>query len=172
MSATQSGSPVLTGGCQCGAVRFATYVMPARTVLCHCRMCQKAVGGPFAVYTDVPLAQFAWTRGTPAVWRSSSRAERDFCARCGTPLSWRRIGHSGIDLLTGTFDRPDKLVPSHAVGLEGQASWLADLLRIPSKTTAESIGAEQEARIVNYQHPDRNMDASWTPDTTRERGKP
>ena len=37
--------PVATGGCQCGAVRYALYAMPEGSV-CHCRMCQKAVGGP------------------------------------------------------------------------------------------------------------------------------
>jgi len=55
----------MTGGCQCGAVRYALYEVPVSTV-CHCRMCQKAVGGPFAALSKVPLAQFAWTRGTQA----------------------------------------------------------------------------------------------------------
>jgi hypothetical protein len=30
--------PVLTGGCQCGAVRFASYSKPGRISVCHCRM--------------------------------------------------------------------------------------------------------------------------------------
>ena len=36
----------LTGGCQCGAVRYALAEQPGVRPLCHCRMCQKAVGGP------------------------------------------------------------------------------------------------------------------------------
>lgn len=49
----ETRSIVATGGCQCGAVRYALYAAPEGSV-CHCRMCQKAVGGPFAA-----LAKFA-----------------------------------------------------------------------------------------------------------------
>jgi hypothetical protein len=32
-------NPVLTGGCQCGAVCYALYAKPDRVGICHCRMC-------------------------------------------------------------------------------------------------------------------------------------
>jgi len=156
-------SPVLAGGCQCGAVRFAAYAPPIKVGLCHCRMCQKAVAGPFAVYAEVPLDQFAWTRGAPSTWQSSSRADRDFCARCGTPLSWRSAGGTTIELLTGAFDQPEKVVPTYEVGIEAKLSWLAEMHRIPGKTTLENMGTEEVARIVSYQHPDHDTGASWTP---------
>jgi hypothetical protein len=41
-------NPILTGGCQCGAIRYVLTAPPESVHLCHCRMCQKAVGGPFA----------------------------------------------------------------------------------------------------------------------------
>ena len=106
-SMTSDRKPVLTGGCQCGAVRFAVYAGPVKIGLCHCRMCQKAVGGPFISLADVKHEDFAWTRGKPAAFRSSSIAERDFCAACGTPLSYRAIGGDMIEITTGSFDRPD-----------------------------------------------------------------
>ena len=59
-----SRTPVKTGGCQCGAVRYALYAQPAALNLCHCRMCQKAVGGPFAAFVPNQAADFAWTQGT------------------------------------------------------------------------------------------------------------
>ena len=77
--------PMHTGGCQCGAIRYAMFAAP-KAGLCHCRMCQKAVGGPFLAWAMVPVEAFAWTRGQPAEFRSSSAATRGFCARCGTPL--------------------------------------------------------------------------------------
>ena len=38
----------LTGGCQCGAVRYALLEPPSNPHICHCRMCQKAFGSFFA----------------------------------------------------------------------------------------------------------------------------
>ena len=38
---SEQRKPVLTGGCQCGAVRYALYAAPDRAGICHCRMCQK-----------------------------------------------------------------------------------------------------------------------------------
>ena len=82
---------VLTGGCQCGAIRFAVSAPPVKVSICHCRMCQKASGAPFASFADIDRENFTWTRGKPAAFRSSSIAERDFCRECGTPLTFRRI---------------------------------------------------------------------------------
>jgi len=58
-------SVLLTGGCQCGAIRFAVTAAPAKISVCHCRMCQKASGAPFASFADIEHADFAWTRGQP-----------------------------------------------------------------------------------------------------------
>ena len=88
---TEETKPVLTGGCQCGAIRFALKAAPIKVSICHCRMCQKAAGAPFASFADIDKGDFAWTRGKPAAFKSSSIAERDFCRDCGTPLSFRRI---------------------------------------------------------------------------------
>jgi hypothetical protein len=82
---TSATKPVLTGGCQCGAIRFAVSGPPVKVSICHCRMCQKASGAPFAAFADIDPGDFAWTRGKPAAFRSSSIAERDFCRDCGTP---------------------------------------------------------------------------------------
>src|SRR5262245_14243337 len=86
--ATPMTEATYTGGCQCGAVRYALSAEPDSTV-CHCRMCQKAVGGPFAALAKVRNEAFAWTRGQPGAFRSSSAAERHFCRDCGTPLTFR-----------------------------------------------------------------------------------
>ena len=42
---------VHSGGCQCGAVRYALYAEPYGTQICHCRMCQKAFGAFYAPLT-------------------------------------------------------------------------------------------------------------------------
>ena len=147
---------VLTGGCQCGAVRFAVYAGPVKIGLCHCRMCQKAVGGPFISLADVRHENFAWTRGKPAAFRSSSIAERDFCAACGTPLSYRGNGGDTIEITTGSFDRPDLLVPTYATGTEAHLAWVGRIRDLPGRSTLEVAGAEKLGRIVSHQHPDHD----------------
>ena len=148
---------VFTGGCQCGAVRFAVYAeTPVRIGLCHCRMCQKAVAGPFVSLADVRHEDFAWTRGKPASFRSSTIAERDFCAACGTPLSYRQIGGPHIELTTGSFDEPERVVPTYATGTELQLPWTKTIGDLPSRTTAEASNAEALKRIVSHQHPDHD----------------
>ncbi|MEH2470200.1 hypothetical protein V1281_000553 [Nitrobacteraceae bacterium AZCC 2161] len=148
--------PVLTGGCQCGAIRFALSAAPTRISICHCRMCQKASGAPFASLADIPNEHFAWTRGKPAAFRSSSIAERDFCAQCGTPLSYRAIGGPKIEIMTGAFDRPDHVVPTQQFGTESRLGWVGTVANLPSKTTMQNYGPEKLAEVFSYQHPDHD----------------
>src|SRR5262245_55920652 len=92
--------PVLTGGCQCSAVRYALYAEPNSADICHCRMCQKAMGNLFMAVAGVPREHFAWTTGAPTTWQSSQIAERSFCDTCGTPLSFRYLAHERISVTT------------------------------------------------------------------------
>ena len=153
---TSATQPVLTGGCQCGAVRFALSAVPTKISICHCRMCQKASGAPFASFADIPNEHFAWTRGKPAAFRSSSIAERDFCAACGTPLSFRRIGGPKIEIMTGAFDHPDRVIPTLQYGTESRLGWVGTVVNLPSKTTLQNYGPEKLGEIVSHQHPDHD----------------
>jgi len=146
----------LTGGCQCGAVRFALSAPPARISICHCRMCQKASGAPFASFADIEHSDFSWTRGKPAAFQSSSIAMRDFCADCGTPLSFRRIGGPRIEIMTGAFDRPDQIVPTRQFGTESRLGWVVGIANLPSQTTLQNYGPEKLGSVVSHQHPDHD----------------
>ena len=154
--------PVMTGGCQCGAVRYALYEVPVSSV-CHCRMCQKAVGGPFAASAPVKRAWFAWTRGTPASFASSSLAHRDFCAICGTPLTFRYDDADTISVTLGSLDHPEAVPPVRQYGIEGRLSWLDRIAALPFETTDASMAPHRKQLLVNRQHPDHDTDAGWTP---------
>jgi hypothetical protein len=151
---TEQRSAVLTGGCQCGAVRYALYAKPDGVHLCHCRMCQKAVGNVFAGLAPVRLGDFAWTRGEPGLFRSSSVAERGFCEQCGTPLSVRDLDSEWIDLTIGSFDRPDLVRPEHNYGVESRVPWLRLTDGLPQETTEEHDTTGRLAAMVSHQHPD------------------
>lgn len=155
-------TPLMTGGCQCGAVRYALFSAPD-TTLCHCRMCQKAAAGPFGVFSKVPMADFAWTRGQPATFRSSSIAARGFCAACGTPLFFRYLDGDWIEVTAGSLDRPGDARPVLQYGIEGRLSWLDGIGALPAVTTEENMAAERRERIVRFQHPDHDTPDDWRP---------
>lgn len=148
--------PVMTGGCQCGAVRFAIYTKPARLSLCHCRMCQKAGGGPFLALADAPHGDFAWTRGKPGTFRSSNHAERDFCPACGTPLAYRATGGEYIELTMGSFDRAQDLAPAYATGTESWLPWTGSIANLSGKTTDAPSNQWDLKDFVSHQHPDHD----------------
>ena len=153
---TAAAKSVLTGGCQCGAIRFALSAAPLKVSICHCRMCQKASGAPFAALADIDRNDFAWTRGQPAAFRSSSIAERDFCPRCGTPLSFRRIDGPRIEIMTGAFDRPDRVIPIQQFGTESRLGWVVAIANLPSQTTLQNYGSDELGGVVSHQHPDHD----------------
>ncbi len=115
--------PMFTGGCQCGAVRYALFEAPESSV-CHCRMCQKAVGGPFAALCKLSLENFAWTRGQPSAFKSSSIAERHFCAACGTPLTFHYLNGAAIEVTTGSLDNPATVPITKNFGAESRLPWI------------------------------------------------
>jgi hypothetical protein len=145
--------PAMTGGCQCGAIRYALFETPVSTV-CHCRMCQKAVGGPFAALAKVPMAQFAWTRGQPARFQSSSAAERHFCAACGTPLTFHFLDGDAIEVTTGSLDTLAVVPITKNFGVEARLPWIDRLMPglLPEVTTL----AHATRVVVSLQHPDHD----------------
>lgn len=154
MSTDPHRAPVLTGGCQCGAVRYALFAAPIKTGLCHCRMCQKASGAPFAALAEIETADFAWTKGAPASWQSSNRAAREFCSACGTPLAFRPLDKPIIEMMIGSLDAPEQAPATYEVGRESKLSWVNHIDALAGRTTLENIGAERLERIVSLQHPD------------------
>ena len=153
---------ILTGGCQCGAVRYALAGMPEGAHLCHCRMCQKAVGGPFAAIAPVRLADFALTRGAPARFRSSDVAYRDYCAACGTPLAFGYESRAWIDVTIGSLDTPERVPPTQQYGIESRLSWFdpAILGDLPAHETQVTTGGRRVSP-ANYQHPDEDTPEGW-----------
>jgi hypothetical protein len=135
---TQAERPAaMTGGCQCGAVRYAFYTEPLKADICHCRMCQRAVGNLFMAVASVKQEDFAWTKGAPAFYRSSSIAERGFCSRCGTPLSFRYLAKDHIAVATGSLDQPERARPTAQYAIESRLPWFDELPALPGTRIAD-----------------------------------
>ena len=144
-----------TGGCQCGAVRYQASEAPHHASVCHCRMCQKASGGPLMAFARVPHAALVWTRGKPAVFRSSSLVERGFCAACGTPLTYQFLGRPHVSLTLGSLDEPEAVQPELQYAPERMLSWFPGLLALPGQRLDEFITPDLAARFVSHQHVDK-----------------
>jgi len=157
----------LTGGCQCGAVRFACDMPPQNVHVCHCRMCQKAVGGPFAVICPVLKSQFRVTRGAIAWFQSSAVARRGFCAACGTPMIFDYPDAPDIGVLSGCFDRQDLVPPVVQYGNESRVDWFGSLATLPGTAPTYAVDPEgilPKIRSTNQQHPDHDTQA-WPLDS-------
>ena len=147
----------LTGGCQCGAIRYRLDVAPIRANICHCRMCQKAGAAPFMAFAAVPMEKFVVTGGVIATFASSDIAERGFCAVCGTPLTYRGLKSADISVTILSLDDPNAVAPDTQLGAESQVHWLAGALALPSVRTDEWLKRAKIATIQSRQHPDRQF---------------
>lgn len=148
---------VLTGGCQCGAIRFRVEGDLKDASVCHCRMCQKAFGGFYAPLVNTKGATLVWTRGRPRHFASSNFVNRGFCADCGTPLTYE--APDGVALAIGAFDHPEKIAPTVQFGIEGKLPYTDTVSSLPARLTADDIiAAAFLDKLVSYQHPDHDTD--------------
>ena len=155
----------MTGGCQCGAVRYALHAPIEKPSICFCRMCQKAFGSYFAPLGSVPVAAFEVTRGAVSWFRSSDPVERGFCKNCGTPLTFHHVDGDKIDVSLGSLDQPAAVPPTIAYGLEGRVPWFDTLIALPGSVTEDDGPREFYSEIsdTNHQHPDHDT-AVWPPE--------
>jgi hypothetical protein len=145
-----------SGGCQCGAVRYRVEGELGRATICHCRMCQKAMGGPFGPFVSVRVEQIAWTRGQRKRFASSNNVSRGFCGDCGTPLTFE-WSKEVIDLAFYTFDRAAEVTPVAQLASGGAAPWVGHIADLPVRDhTTEPHLADHFASVVSNQHPDHD----------------
>jgi hypothetical protein len=154
----------ITGGCQCGAVRYALHEEPSNAHICHCRMCQKAFGSFFAPFTEVAFDKFELTRGRISTFKSSDPTERGFCRNCGTPLTIYDVGTPRIEVSIGSLDQPEKVEPKKQSGIQARMPWFGTLTSLPGDKITEDGNPELVAKIAasNHQHPDHDT-AVWPP---------
>lgn len=130
----------LTGGCQCGAIRFRTTHILDDAHLCHCRMCQKAVANYFAALVSTRKDNLQWTNQVPHFWQSSENVWRGFCPDCGTPLYYDDRQSDHIGLMIGAFDKPSIIVLRSQEGLEGRMNWFPAIDGIAEGGVTEKSG--------------------------------
>ncbi|WP_193211783.1 GFA family protein [Luteolibacter marinus] len=121
---------MITGGCLCGATRYAIDAQPRCTSYCHCEDCRRASGAPVVAWTFFPTGSLEWTKGAPKLLSFAER-ERGFCPECGTPLSFYDPAiPDEYEVTTCSLDDPSLLPPR-------DHNWVVD--RLPWFETADSL---------------------------------
>jgi len=111
------------GSCLCGVVRWRVDSFEHMTH-CHCSMCRKAHGAPFATYAAARGDGFAWLAGEDAVRRyeSSPGFRRAFCGHCGSVVP-AADGDRQVFVPAGCLDDDPGIRPSAHIFFPSRAPW-------------------------------------------------
>ena len=112
------------GGCLCGRVRFKCSGEIVHSLVCHCRMCQRASGSSFAGIMFFPSSAVEMTAGETRTYGSSSSGIRHFCAHCGSSLFFQRVSSDLHGILIGALDDPGIFKPTMHICLSAKQEWL------------------------------------------------
>jgi len=127
------------GGCLCGALRFRAEVRPIDAGYCHCTLCQRSTGALVLAWASFPVDAFAYTRGSPARFQSSTWGHREFCNQCGTQIGYRKTGDATtIDVNLGCMDDPSGFPPEYHIYTRSRISWFDTLDDLPRHAGSES----------------------------------
>ena len=113
------------GSCLCRTLRYE--IDPPFTVMmhCHCSMCRKHHGAPFATFAAAPLAQFRWLNGEDSVgcYASSPNGKRGFCRVCGSVAPMLVPEMAVAVLPAGTLDDDPGIRPQAHMFTGSKARW-------------------------------------------------
>lgn len=117
----------ITGGCLCRAVRYTVTADAITTRVCWCRDCQYLAAGSSTINVVFPAASV--TISGPlgdytSVADSGTQMHRQFCERCGTPVTSKAETRPHLTILrAGTLDNPDIAKPSLTIWTDSAPSW-------------------------------------------------
>lgn len=117
----------ITGGCQCGAVRYESAAEPVISVICHCRQCQRASGAAGNPFVGLPKAAVAITgevRYFETTGDSGKPVRRGFCPTCGSRLfGLADLVPDVIAISAASLDDPAEFQPGMHVYTASAQPW-------------------------------------------------
>ncbi len=126
MNAPATPELPLTGGCNCGAVRYEVTEPLVSARYCHCTRCQRRTGTAASASGAVVPGSFRIVQGEDRLraWKPADGAEKWFCGDCGSAIFTRdpedpeRVG-----VRLGSFDRDPGVRPSARQFVAYAAPW-------------------------------------------------
>lgn len=119
----------LSGGCQCGALRYRITMAPLMVYNCHCTNCQKIGGGAFSTPIAVLEASFAFVEGEPQTveWTSDAGTTRFgwYCGACGSRIAHGQRPSLGVlSVRSGTLDDTTWVEPVGDIWVRSKQPWV------------------------------------------------
>lgn len=112
------------GRCLCGSVRYEVDGEFFAVVNCHCSMCRKHHGAPFATWAVVPVNHYRLVAGADSIARheSSPGQHRSFCRTCGSVTPERTPDGGHVVVPAGNLEG-DLPRPQLHMFVKSKASW-------------------------------------------------
>ena len=121
----------LKASCLCGGIQLRTLGYHRDIENCHCIQCMKT-HGHYAAYTNVQEQNVKFLKKRTLKWfRSSKKAKRGFCRKCGASLFFKLIGSNNISIAAGMFNGPTKLKTKMNIFVEGKLDYYKLDNRLP-----------------------------------------
>jgi hypothetical protein len=115
----------MTGGCNCGAVRFEIDGPLREAGYCHCTRCQRRTGTAASAQAPVEPGQVRILEGEWAIrgWTPPDGMRKEFCGECGSHL-WSRVPGGDIGgVRLGAIDGDPGVRPSVRQWVSSAAVW-------------------------------------------------
>ena len=122
-------TPVMEGGCACGAVRYAVAGPPLISYCCHCTECRRRTGSAFGLNAQVRAEAFEVRRGTPKVRTrvadSGNELALHFCGGCGATLFSVPAARPHLRVVyAGTLDDPGRVPVRLNIWTDSALPWV------------------------------------------------
>jgi len=143
----------MTGGCQCGQLRYEIRAEPLSVYVCHCTECQRQSGSAFGMSVLLPREAYVVTTGTSKRYSRTADSGRiidgDFCETCGVrPVHFPRANDKVAILKPGTLDDTSWIAPVGHIWTGSAQGWV----QIPKDTVIhEGHPADLTALIEAWQ---------------------
>ena len=127
-----------SGGCLCGGVRYQVHGELRPVIYCHCSQCRRT-SGHFVAATAALNEHFELLVDDQLRWyRSSDKASRGFCQRCGSNLLWRPEGEDYVSIWAGTLDQPTGLSAAEHIYVDDAGDYYEITDGLPQHPQGES----------------------------------
>ena len=123
--------------CLCGGIQLKTKGLLRPVLNCHCNQCMKTHGNYAAYTTSLDKDIKFIKKGTLKWFRSSKKAKRGFCKKCGASMFFKFLDSDNTSIAAGMFQNPTKLKTTMNIFVDGKLDYYKLDNRLPKRKRYE-----------------------------------